>query len=525
MTELEILAEVQRLAVMSPLAYDLCRTDEAKRLGIGKTTLDREVKRARRTLRNSSNTRTDSAKTFGEEGLESRSNGCSNGGQNALDSNALCEAAKEIIEHPDPMALVEGAIIESGYAGDPTPSALAYIALTSRLLDRPLNVQFLAQSASGKNFTVDTALRLFPPEAYYKLTASSPRALIYTREDFRHRTVVLEECDSIPAEGSAASAIRSLVNDAVMSYETVEKYPETGEFQTRKITKDGPTGMITTGVRALDVQMATRLLSCSLPDSPGQTREVLRAQAKAAQGQTAILPQAEIEKFHSYQRWLAAKNSRVLIPFAQILAEMLPAKAVRERRDFPQLLTVVRTLALMAQHNRPLAEDGSIVAMLDDYSRARRIMAPLFDSVAADGITPAIRETVALVKEGEEVSNTELARRLGLARSTISYRVSGAIRGGWLKNSESRRGYQACLSRGEPLPEEKSALPEVDEVRRRLEPHSNTDSNTSDPLGAQGSDVEVFDDSSEAENRDQDEEDEEAEIDRLARADGWAPRD
>ena len=492
MTELEILAEVQRLAAMSPLAYDLCREAEAKRLGIGKTTLDREVVRARRALRNNSNTRTGSAKTSGGEEFGDRSNGCSNGGPSAADPNAFYEAAKEIIEHPDPLALVEQAITASGYAGDPTPSALAYIAVSSRLLDRPINVQFLAQSASGKNFTVDTALRLFPPEAYYKLTASSPRALIYTREDFRHRTVVLEECDSIPAEGSAASAIRSLVNDAVMSYETVEKDPETGEFQTRKITKDGPTGMITTGVRALDVQMATRLLSCTLADSPAQTREVLRAQAKAAQGQTAVLPQAEIEKFHSYQRWLAAKDSRVVIPFASILAEMLPAKAVRERRDFPQLLTVVRTLALMAQRNRPTAEDVAIVATLDDYSRARRTMAPLFDSVAADGITPAIRETVALVKEGEEVSNTELARRVGLARSTISYRVSGAIRGSWLKNSESRRGYPACLSRGEPLPEEKSALPEVDEVRRRFEQHSNGHSNTHKAVGRERDGANAF---------------------------------
>jgi hypothetical protein len=409
--------------------------------------------------------------------------------------NALYEAAKEIIEHPDPMALVERAIVESGYAGDPTPSTLAYIAVTSRLLDRPLNVQFLAQSASGKNFTVDTALRLLPPEAYYKLTASSPRALIYTLEDFRHRTVVLEECDSIPSEGSAASAIRSLVNDAVMSYETVEKDPETGEFKTRKITKDGPTGMITTGVRALDVQMATRLLSCPLPDSPAHTREVLRAQAKEAQGQTAVLPQAEIEKFHSCQRWLAAKNCRVVIPFASILAEMLPAKAVRERRDFPQLLTVIQTIALMAQRNRPLTQDGVIVATLDDYSRARRIMAPLFDSVAADGITPAIRETVEAVQEGKEVSESELARRLGLAKSTISYRVRGAIRGGWLKNLETHKGSSARLVRGDPLPESRSALPTAENLAEAFEGSkrdSNSHSNTPEVVGRERNSADAF---------------------------------
>ena len=132
------------------------------------------------------------------------------------------------------MVLVERAITASGYAGDPNPSELAYLAVTSRLLDRPQNVQFLAQSASGKNFTVDAALRLFPPEAYYRLTASSPRALVYTSETFCHRTVVLEECDSIPAEGPAASAIRSLINEARMIYEVVEKDPETSEWHSAR---------------------------------------------------------------------------------------------------------------------------------------------------------------------------------------------------------------------------------------------------------------------------------------------------
>jgi hypothetical protein len=33
-------------------------------------------------------------------------------------------------------------------------------------------------------------------------------------------------------------------------------------------------------------------------------------------------------------------------------------------------------------------EDGAIMATLDDYRRARRVMAPLFDSVAADGASP-----------------------------------------------------------------------------------------------------------------------------------------
>ncbi len=481
MTALDRLAEIDKLATLPEPEYEDVRSKTAKRWGWRVTILDKEVLKRRprkvsKPFEHSNTPRPSPTETGTSEGSNQDSSG--------VDPNTLYEVAKEIIEHPDPMALVEQAIIVSGYAGDPTPCELTYIAVTSRLLARPLNVQFLAQSASGKNYTVDTALQLFPPEAYYKLTASSPRALVYTDETFCHRTVILEESDSIPAEGPAASAIRSMIHGGRMIYEVVEKDPETGEWHTRKIEKEGPTGMVTTGVRALDAQMVTRLLTAPIPDSPAQTRAVLKAQAKVAQGQATTLSEAELEKFHAYQNWLAANASDTIIPFALILADMVPSKAVRARRDFPQFLTVIHTLALMAQRSRSRTEEGAINATLEDYRRARLIMAPLFDSVAADGITPAIRETVEAIKEDEEISNTELARRLNLATSTISYRVNGALRGGWLKNSETRKSYPNRLSRCDPLPEQRSALPTPEELKAKvdeLEPHLNGDSNTDQP--------------------------------------------
>ena len=232
----------------------------------------------------------------------------------------------------------------------------------------------------------------------------------------------------------------------------------------------------------------------------------MRAQAKAAQGQAATLPQGEIEKFHSYQRWLATKESRVVILFASTLAEMIPAKAVRARRDFRQLLTLICTLGLMAQRSRALTEDGAIAATIDDYGRARRIMAPLFDSVNTDGITPAIRETVEAVKEGE-VSVGDLAHSLDLAKSSISYRVRGAVRGGWLKNLETRRGYPARLVRGDPLPEARSALPTVEELAKAIEASrgdSNGCSNTDGPLVREGADEQAFECSNESQGADRD---------------------
>ena len=146
------------------------------------------------------------------------------------------------------------------------------------------------------------------------------------------------------------------------------------------------------------------------------------------------------------------------IPYARALAELVPVTAVRTRRDFRQLLACITAVALLHQRQRD-NNDGEIVASIDDYAIVRDLLAPIFDSVASDGCTPAVREIVEAVVDGEEVATTELATRLGLSQSTISYRTTWATQGGWLENAETRRGHQARWRRGGPLPESTTALP------------------------------------------------------------------
>ena len=151
----------------------------------------------------------------------------------------------------------------------PRPRASCLRRGSSRLLDKPINLHIIASPASGKNYTVNTALALIPDEAVFRMTASTPKALIYGEEDLRHKTVVLAECDSLlKLEGNAASLVCSIIEDARTVYDTVEKNAETGRAYTRRITKESPTGLITTGVRGLELQTSTRVLNIPLSDTP-----------------------------------------------------------------------------------------------------------------------------------------------------------------------------------------------------------------------------------------------------------------
>src|SRR5581483_496678 len=148
----------------------------------------------------------------------------------AREARAAFDQARGLLDKLDIIAHIEAALRAAGYAGDATPALLCYLALTSRLLDRPINLALVAQSASGKSFALDTARALFPPEAYHLERAGSARALVYSDADFEHKTVIVSEADSLPEDGPAAAAIRSLAADNVMEYDVVERDERTGRW-------------------------------------------------------------------------------------------------------------------------------------------------------------------------------------------------------------------------------------------------------------------------------------------------------
>src|SRR3989442_1015105 len=164
----------------------------------------------------------------------------------SLDGLTVEAHARTLLNDPDILTRVTEAIHAEGYVGDPTPALLVYIALTSRFLERPINLALVAESSAGKNMTIDVALKLVPKDAYYLVGASSPRSIIYTDEDLSHRVVVFKEADSIPSDAPAAAAIRALAEDNELRYEVTIPTKRTGQFEPRKITKPGPTGLVTT---------------------------------------------------------------------------------------------------------------------------------------------------------------------------------------------------------------------------------------------------------------------------------------
>jgi hypothetical protein len=337
----------------------------------------------------------------------------------------------------------------------------------------------VAESSSGKNYAVNMARDFHPPDAVHAFSAASPMALVYSAEDFEHKVVFYEEADSIPDEGPAGSLIRSLAEDNRVVYWVTEETKDEGtegrkRRVTRKVEKQGPTGLITTSTKSLPHQLNTRMLEDHIPDDPQQTRAVMRVQARGVNPQDNERS-IDLSPFIEFQELIGIACHSVVVPFADVLADLVPITAVRMRRDFKKLLTAVQAIALLYQFQR--TPGNVIIATLDDYAKVRWLFGPLFEAVAADGLTPVIRETVEALPgpASKSISEADLQKRLSakgqnLTKGTISWRVKKAIEAGWIINDEWRKGQPAKLRRGAPLPDSETGLPSVEDVRARFEP-------------------------------------------------------
>lgn len=403
-----------------------------------------------------------------------------------------CEAAVSIVDHEradqhraledayrhcapltrDPQILdrVAEAIAEQGVTGEAGTVKLLYLAVTSRLLDRPVSVIVKGPTAAGKSFLVQQVLAFFPAEAFHQLSAMSEHALAYSTEPLRHRMLVVYEAVGLKSD-FASYLVRSLLSEGRIRYETVEKTKD--GLRPRLIEQEGPTGLIltTTDIR-LHPENESRMLSLPVTDTPEQTRQILLAQARAPR------PVSNHTSWQALQTWLSGTERRVVIPYAEQVAALIPPVAVRLRRDFPTVLSLIRAQALLHQATRERDPEGQVIASLEDYAAIRTLVEPLLSDELGASVSDTVRETVETVRRlasetlpqqteglyGNEaprpsVTIAAVARALRLDKSAAWRRVHTAIARGYLRNVEDRRGHPARLLLDEPLPQTIELLP------------------------------------------------------------------
>ena len=374
----------------------------------------------------------------------------------------LLALAKPLLEDP---ALLNKAIhvVENlGVVGERKNIGLIHLQARSRALSRPVNIEVNSPSSAGKTQVVMGTLALEDPTAFYELTASSEKALIYSEEPLVNRILYIQEPEGL-AQGAGFAAMKSLIWEGRLKYDTVVK--ENGKFIGKHIEKEGPTGLIVTSTIGLEVQITNRLLRIEVDTSNEQTRRILKSIAEHFIGS---IKNIDLAPWHALSKILGSPIDAE-IPFAGYLSEEVSASALRIRRDFTHLLSLIQASAIEYQYQRSRSSAGRITATVADYAHVYILAKDTFQAAQEDGITGADRDMVAAVmllttsetgKPGDKpVSQADIVENKKMSKSQVSYRVNRLLKAGYIVNLENHTGKPKKLIVGAALPDKVPPLP------------------------------------------------------------------
>jgi hypothetical protein len=380
--------------------------------------------------------------------------------------NEAYTKAQHLLHEPDILDLFDRGCANLGLVDEKLSSRLLYLSLTTRLLEKPVSLVAKGVSSSGKSFSVDTVLKFFPESAFYELSSMSERALAYSEEPLEHRFLIVMEAAGLESD-FGSYLLRTLLSESRIRYETVEKTND--GLKARLIKREGPTGLImSTTWTSIHPENETRMFSLLLKDDREQTFRVMSSLADRMNGKHST--EIDLDEWQALQTWLEISGDRkVSISYAHELAAKTNPAAVRLRRDFMAILSLIAAHAILYQEQRKRDEYGRIVATIDDY----RAVYPLVVGIVTEGVEmavhPTVRKTVESVRElaastEREVTIAQLITILKLERTSVYRRVKAAVDVGYLVNNENRERQAMKLVIGDPMPDEVPVLPHPDEL-------------------------------------------------------------
>jgi hypothetical protein len=295
-------------------------------------------------------------------------------------------------------------IASLGVVGERANALAVYLASLSRKLDKPLAVLIQSTSAAGKSALMDAVLDLVPEEERVVYSAMTGQSLFYLGEaDLKHKALAIAE-----EEGArhAAYALKLLQSQGALTIASTGKDPASGKLVTQSYTVEGPVAlMLTTTAIDLDEELKNRCLVLTIDESREQTRAIHARQRfeETLDGLTAGTSAARIVSLHrNAQRLL--KPLKVVNPYADQLT-FLDDKT-RTRRDHRKYLALIRSIALLHQHQRPirtlerpgLEPIAYIEATLEDIVAANGL-AHVILGTTLDELPPQTRRLLGLIRE------------------------------------------------------------------------------------------------------------------------------
>ena len=286
------------------------------------------------------------------------------------------EAALELLKSPNLLDRILADFERCGVVGEATNKLTGYLAAVSRKLDKPLAVIVQSTSAAGKTALMESVLAFMPEEERIKYSAMTGQSLYYLGEtNLKNKILAIVE-----EEGAekASYALKLLQSEGELTIASTGKDPNTGRMQTEEYHVEGPVMIfLTTTAIDIDEELLNRCLVLTVDEGRAQTEAIHRMQREAETfaGLKRKVERERVLNLHrNAQRLL--ESLAVVNPYAPQLTFL--SDRTRTRRDHVKYLTLIRTIALLHQHQRAIkTHEGLryIEATLADIEAANAIAA------------------------------------------------------------------------------------------------------------------------------------------------------
>ena len=241
-----------------------------------------------------------------------------------------------------------------GVVGERTNKLIGYLAAVSRKLAAPLAVVVQSTSAAGKSALMEAVLAFMPEEERIRYSAMTGQSLYYLGQNqLKHKILAIAEEEGVRR---AAYALKLLQSEGELTIASTGKDPATGNLVTQEYRVEGPVMIfLTTTAIEIDEELLNRCLVLSVDEGREQTQAIHRRQ-RAKRTLEGLRAREERDylcaRQQNAQRLL--RSLAVVNPYADQLTFL--DDRTRTRRDHEKYLTLIDTIALLHQYQRPIKQ-------------------------------------------------------------------------------------------------------------------------------------------------------------------------
>ena len=324
------------------------------------------------------------------------------------DEAELTEEEKKLglsfLKSPDLFQQIIDDMTTLGYVGEDINKQLLYLCATSRLMDDPISVLIISQSASGKSYLVETVAKLIPENEVIDFNTVSKQALQYMGDRLLNKFMIMGEAMHDP---DIEHQIREILSGHKLSRYVVVKNEKTGEMTTEKIlVRASVSSALTTTNNKVNPENASRYFIANADESRDQTQRIYEAQKHKYSEERQLVKKNVIpnviKKHHAAQRLLR----KITIVFPSVLREKLrfPDLVMRLRRDHERFIDLIAVICFIRQCQKKIKSNDEFEYIECDRTDYRIAYDILMNGVLPSTVSEMPRGAIEVHEELKKMS-------------------------------------------------------------------------------------------------------------------------